>query len=166
MKRIVLGVAFLLASCANQPAQPAQAGPVPPPGSAEPAAAAPAQAAAAVDQDTPPPAAATATGDSAPAPAAATPAGAGSGLTKVELEAANKIVMDAYPAPFAGTFKKVVAKIGAPQQGSDKENMFKWFGKDGDKCVAFFMTKDAKQGHAASGMMDAEPADCANAAKK
>lgn len=36
----------------------------------------------------------------------------------------------------------------------------KWFAKDGDKCVAFFMTKDAQKGQAASGIMDGEPADC------
>ncbi len=79
-------------------------------------------------------------------------------LEKSHLEAANAKVMEAYPAPFDETFKQVVAMLGNPKKTGD--NMNEWFAKDGDKCVAFFMTKDAQKGHAASGIMDGQPADC------
>lgn len=79
-------------------------------------------------------------------------------LEKQHFQAAEALVMKAYPAPFDETFKQVVAMIGSPKKTAN--NMNEWFTKDGDKCIAFFMTKDAQQGHAASGIMDGEPADC------
>lgn len=76
------------------------------------------------------------------------------------------MVMNAYPAPFDQVFSKVVAKLGKPQQGSAKTNMFQWFAKDGGKCVSFFMTKASHKGTAASGVMTAKPANCEQATKK
>lgn len=79
-------------------------------------------------------------------------------LEKQHFEAAQAQVIAAYPAPFDETFKQVVAKIGSPKRTGP--NMNEWFAKDGDKCIAFFMTKDGGKGHAAAGIMDAEPGDC------
>ena len=72
---------------------------------------------------------------------------------------ANKAVIAAYPGPFDKTYKSVVAKLGEPMKKGD--NMFEWFTMDGGKCVSFFMTKDAKKGHAASGINgDADASSC------
>jgi hypothetical protein len=79
-------------------------------------------------------------------------------LEKQHFEAAQAQVIAAYPAPFEETFKQVVAKIGSPKKTGG--NMNEWFAKDGDKCIAFFMTKDGGKGHAAAGIMDSEPANC------
>lgn len=88
--------------------------------------------------------------------AAAEPAG--TGLDKAALREASKIVSDAYPGPFEKTYKSVVAKLGEPKKKSD--NMYEWFAKDGGKCLLFFMTKDAKKGHAASGVTETDAAEC------
>ena len=63
-------------------------------------------------------------------------------LTKADLDDTAKLVLDAYPAPFDGTFKKVVDKLGKPGKSSD--NMFEWFTHDGGPCWELGLTKADK----------------------
>jgi hypothetical protein len=86
-------------------------------------------------------------------------------LTRALFREAQAIVMKAYPAPFQKTYAQVVEKLGKHHKGSEKENMFQWFAVDDGKCVVFFMTKDAKQGHAAAGIYDGNADDCKGGAK-
>lgn len=152
MNKLLAPLFVVCASCAAQPVAPAKSSEAPPAVAAEPAVASTAPAATPAPGPEPTPAAPAA--DAAPAK-----------LTKAQLEDANKLVMDEYPAPFQQTFDKVVAKIGEPATGAAADNMFKWFAPDGDKCTAFFMTKDAKKGYAASGLTDEKPGQCGLAAK-
>ena len=149
MKRLMLTLALVLSTACGAPPEPPKTPDEPPAPAAEQAP--PAEPAQPAEAPPAAPAAAPA------APPAAAPA-AGSGLSRSALDEANKMVMAAYPAPFDKTFKAVVAKIGEPKKKG--ENMNQWFSSDGGKCVQFFMTKDSKKGHAASGIFETDPADC------
>ena len=81
-------------------------------------------------------------------------------LTRKLFVEAQALVMNAYPAPFEKTFPQVVEKLGQHHKGAAKENLFQWFAVDDKKCVVFFMTKDSKKGHAASGVYDGSADDC------
>jgi hypothetical protein len=157
IRRAPFALFFLLAACgaSNETAKLPQAPAVEPPAAAS-VSSAPVTSAAAPSASAP---ASVAPATPAPVTSAAPAAGSKSTLTRAQLEDANKAVMAAYPGPFDKTYKAVVAKLGEPTKKGD--NMFEWFIKDGDKCVGFFMTKDAKKGHAASGInADASAASC------
>lgn len=141
-----LVLSSVLAACGGA-SEPAKA-PAPAAENTSPAAEAPAKGEAEAPAATP-----AAVPESAPA---AEPAG--TGLDKAALREASKIVSDAYPGPFEKTYESVVAKLGEPKKKSD--NMYEWFAKDGGKCLLFFMTKDAKKGHAASGVTETDAAEC------
>lgn len=73
-------------------------------------------------------------------------------LTKADLTDATKIVYASYGKDkYDVVVTKVVARLGPAQKQQPK--MLSWFGKDGDKCIQFWVTT-ADKGFAATGMAD------------
>jgi hypothetical protein len=77
--------------------------------------------------------------------------------TRAALLEMQAVVIEAYPAPFEQTFATLTSRYGEP--ASSAENMFKWFGREGDRCYYFFVTRPP-EGTAAAGVAEGEPGDC------
>lgn len=77
--------------------------------------------------------------------------------TRAALLEMQAVVIEAYPAPFEQTFATLTSRYGEP--ASSAENMFKWFGREGDRCYYFFVTRPP-EGTAAAGVAEGEAAEC------